>query len=107
MQDNVIDRTTYFLEENRIQALGERRIGMGVMGLHDLIIYCNLRYGSKEANKFVDKLFEFLAYTAYETSIELAKEKGSFPSLTNTVPERNLLKPVIWNRCRNISGKAS
>lgn len=81
MQDNVIDRTHYFLEENRIQALGERRIGMGVMGLHDLIIYCNLRYGSKEANEFVDKLFEFLACTAYETSIELAKEKGSFPFL--------------------------
>jgi ribonucleoside-diphosphate reductase alpha chain len=81
MQDNVIDKTTYFLEENRVQALGERRIGMGVMGLHDLIIYCNLRYGSKEANEFIDKLFGFIACTAYETSIELAKEKGSFPFL--------------------------
>lgn len=81
MQDNVIDKTTYFLEENRVQALGERRIGMGVMGLHDLIIYCNLRYGSKEANEFIDKLFRFIACTAYETSIELAKEKGSFPFL--------------------------
>ncbi len=81
LQDNVIDRTTYFLEENKTQALGERRIGLGVMGLHDLIIYCNLRYGSKKANRFVDKLFEFVATNAYNASINLAKEKGSFPFL--------------------------
>ena len=81
MQDNVIDRTYYFLDENEQQALGERRIGLGVMGLHDLIIYSNLRYGSKEANEFTDKLFEFFATTAYKASIELAKEKGSFPFL--------------------------
>jgi ribonucleoside-diphosphate reductase alpha chain len=47
MQDNVIDRTTYFLEENRRQAQGERRVGLGIMGLHDLMIFCGLRYGSK------------------------------------------------------------
>jgi ribonucleoside-diphosphate reductase alpha chain len=54
---------------------------MGIMGLHDLIIYCNLRYGSQEANAFVDKLFAFLATTAYAASIQLAKERGSFPFL--------------------------
>lgn len=81
MQDNVIDRTTYFLEENEKQALGERRIGLGVMGLHDLIIFCDLRYGSPKANKFVNKLFEFIATCSYEQSIQLAKEKGSFPFL--------------------------
>ena len=37
MQDNVIDATPYFLEENKEQALGERRVGLGVMGLADLI----------------------------------------------------------------------
>lgn len=81
MQDNVIDSTPYFLEENKEQALGERRIGLGVMGLHDLLIWCNERYGSPEANRLVDQLFQFIATTAYETSIELAKEKGSFPFL--------------------------
>lgn len=81
MQDNVIDQTYYFLEQNKQQALGERRIGMGVMGLHDLLIYAGLRYGSKEGNKLVDELFKFIATKAYETSIELAKTKGSFPFL--------------------------
>lgn len=82
MQDNVIDSTPYFLEDNRTQALGERRIGLGVMGLHDLLIYCESAYGSKAGNQLVDKIFETIATTAYRTSIDLAKEKGSFPFLT-------------------------
>ncbi|WP_144699132.1 vitamin B12-dependent ribonucleotide reductase [Fictibacillus phosphorivorans] len=81
MQDNVIDATPYFLEPNRVQALGERRVGLGVMGLHDLLIYCETVYGSEEGNKLVDQIFETIAVTAYRTSIELAKEKGSFPFL--------------------------
>ncbi|MGG1573671.1 vitamin B12-dependent ribonucleotide reductase [Fictibacillus sp. NRS-1165] len=81
MQDNVIDATPYFLEPNRVQALGERRVGLGVMGLHDLLIYCETIYGSEEGNRMVDKIFETIATTAYRTSIELAKEKGSFPFL--------------------------
>lgn len=83
LMDNVIDATPYFLEENRKQALGERRLGMGVMGLHDLLIYCEKVYGSAEGNELVDKVFETIATTAYRTSIELAKEKGAFPFLIN------------------------
>jgi len=81
MQDNVIDRTHYFLDENEKQALGERRVGMGVMGLHDLLIWCGVRYGSPDSLKIINELFEFIAVTAYRASIELAKEKGSFPFL--------------------------
>jgi ribonucleoside-diphosphate reductase alpha chain len=81
MQDNVIDATPYFLEENKKQALGERRVGLGVMGLHDLLIYCETEYGSEKGNELVDKVFETIATTAYRASIELAKEKGSFPFL--------------------------
>ncbi|MBQ0139992.1 MAG: vitamin B12-dependent ribonucleotide reductase [Kurthia sp.] len=81
MQDNVIDATPYFLEENRVQALGERRVGLGVMGLADLLIYCEKEYGSEAGNKLVDEVFEAIAVTAYETSAELGKERGSFPFL--------------------------
>src|SRR5699024_4393686 len=45
MQDNVIDATPYFLEENKKQALGERRVGLRVMGLYELLIYCEPAYG--------------------------------------------------------------
>lgn len=87
MQDNVIDATPYFLEDNKKQALGERRVGLGVMGLHDLLIYCETVYGSPEGNALVDKIFETIATTAYRTSIELAKEKGSFPFLNGETDE--------------------
>ncbi len=83
MQDNVIDNTPYFLEANKNQALGERRVGLGVMGLHDLLIWANKRYGSKEGNDIVDEVFKTISVAAYEASIELAKEKGSFPFLKN------------------------
>ncbi|KAF0994532.1 vitamin B12-dependent ribonucleotide reductase [Geobacillus sp. TFV-3] len=87
MQDNVIDATPYFLEENKKQALGERRIGLGVMGLADLLIYCEKAYGSEEGNELVDELFRTIATTAYRASIELAKEKGSFPFLVGETEE--------------------
>ncbi|SOC27405.1 ribonucleoside-diphosphate reductase class II [Ureibacillus xyleni] len=98
MQDNVINATPYFLEENRKQALGERRVGLGVMGLADLLIYCEKEYGSAEGNKLVDKIFETIAVTAYETSIELGIERGSFPFLQgNTEEETNRLRQAFIN----------
>lgn len=87
MQDNVIDATPYFLEENRVQALGERRVGLGVMGLADLLIYCEKEYGSEAGNELVDKIFKTIAETAYEASTELAKERGSFPFLVGATDE--------------------
>lgn len=87
MQDNVIDATPYFLEENKVQALGERRVGLGVMGLADLLIYCEKPYGSEEGNVLVDQIFQTIAETAYETSVELAKERGSFPFLVGDTEE--------------------
>lgn len=82
MQDNVIDDTPYFLEANRDQALGERRVGLGIMGLHDLLIWAKKRYGSKESIETINQVFQCIAESAYRTSIQLAKEKGPFPYFT-------------------------
>src|SRR5690625_7496884 len=57
------------------------------MGLHDLLIYTQTKYGSDEGNKLVDQVFETIAVTAYRTSIEIAKEKGSFPFLIGKTDE--------------------
>ncbi|OAK75332.1 vitamin B12-dependent ribonucleotide reductase [Lederbergia galactosidilytica] len=81
MQDNVINATPYFLKDNKTQALGERRVGLGVMGLADLLIYCEKEYGSTEGNQLVDQVFETIATEAYRESIKIAQEKGSFPFL--------------------------
>ncbi len=96
MQDNVINATPYFLEQNKKQALGERRVGLGVMGLHDLLIYCETEYGSPEGNDLVDKIFEAIATEAYQASVELAKEKGSFPFLVGeTEADTNRLRKAF------------
>ncbi|HYC79878.1 MAG TPA: adenosylcobalamin-dependent ribonucleoside-diphosphate reductase [Candidatus Binatia bacterium] len=78
-QDNVIDATPYFFKENFEQQMSERRVGMGTIGLAEMLINLGLRYGSPEGVKFIDKLYQFIAITAYETSVDLAREKGAFP----------------------------
>lgn len=77
--DNVIDSTPYFFEENRQQQLSERRVGLNNMGLAELMIKLGIRYGSDESVAFIDKIYAFLARAIYETSVELAEEKGAFP----------------------------
>jgi ribonucleoside-diphosphate reductase alpha chain len=77
-QDNVIDATPYFFDENKNQQMSERRVGMGTIGLAEMMIYKRVKYGSPKAVEFIDKLYQFIAVTAYETSVELAREKGAF-----------------------------
>jgi ribonucleoside-diphosphate reductase alpha chain len=77
--DNIIDLTPYIFEENKKNQLSERRVGAGTLGLAELLIRLRLPFGSKEATEFIDELYKTITITAYEESIELAKEKGSFP----------------------------
>jgi ribonucleoside-diphosphate reductase alpha chain len=77
--DNVIDDTPYFFEENKKQQLSERRIGLGTMGLADMLIKMELAYGSDESLLFIEELYKFICIEAYDESSDLAKEKGSFP----------------------------
>ena len=76
--DNVIDTTPYIFEENRIVQMDTRRIGLGNMGLADVLIKNKIRYGSKRAIKFINDLYQFIAIEAYKASIDLAEEKGAF-----------------------------
>lgn len=76
--DNVIDKTPYHFEENRKNQQNERRVGLGSMGLAELMIKLEIRYGSPESLKFLDKLYGFITKEAYLASSEIASEKGSF-----------------------------
>lgn len=76
--DNVIDKTPYHFEENRTNQQGERRVGLGTMGLAELMIKLKIRYGSPESLVFLDKIYGFMAREAYLASAEIAGEKGSF-----------------------------
>lgn len=76
--DNVIDRTPYHFKENEENQKKERRVGLGTMGLAELMIKLNIRYGSPESLEFLDKLYGFIAREAYLASADIAAEKGSF-----------------------------
>jgi ribonucleoside-diphosphate reductase alpha chain len=78
--DNVIDSTPYFFEKNAERQLRERRVGLGTMGLGEMLIKLGIRYGSKESESFIDSLYTFIAVHAYYASADNAQEKGPFPS---------------------------
>ncbi|MFD1176684.1 adenosylcobalamin-dependent ribonucleoside-diphosphate reductase [Paenibacillus puldeungensis] len=78
--DNVISKTPYHFEENEKNQKKERRVGLGTMGLAELMIKLNIRYGSPESLEFLDKLYGFIAKEAYLASADIAAEKGSFPA---------------------------
>ena len=79
-QDNVIDADSYvFSQIEKVQKFGERRIGLGTMGLGDALIKMKLRYGSKESLKTINKIYKTIRDAAFESSCEIAREKGPFP----------------------------
>lgn len=77
--DNVIDLTHYFDKEMEKWQKGERRLGLGILGLHDMLLALRKKYGAEDGNEVVDKVMRFMRDIAYRESIELAKEKGAFP----------------------------
>src|SRR6185437_4380061 len=79
MLDNAIDVSRFPLEEQRREAIAKRRIGLGVTGLADALIFCGARYGSPESIALIQSWLKTLSHAAYRASAELAKEKGAFP----------------------------
>lgn len=77
--DNVIDTTPYFFEENHRVQMGERRVGLGTMGIAELMLKLGVRYGSDESVELIDEIYRAIAVTSYETSSDLAREKAAFP----------------------------
>ncbi|MCL4360499.1 hypothetical protein M1555_04590 [Patescibacteria group bacterium] len=81
-QDDVIDSDFYvFPEIKKRQLEGERRIGLGTMGLGDALIKMRLRYGSQESLSVIDKIYRTIRDAAYEASVDIAEEKGAFPGM--------------------------
>lgn len=95
--DDVVEVNRYVdaVPQLREAALRARRIGLGFMGLADMMIRCNLRYGSVEGQEFAAQISEFMRYHAMKTSIALAKERGAFPAIKGSIydPENVTWKP--------------
>jgi ribonucleoside-diphosphate reductase alpha chain len=76
--DDVLTVNTYPLPEIKDVCSSLRRIGLGVMGLHDMLLMLGMKYTTDRALELVDEVMAFIKNTAYEASIDLAKEKSPF-----------------------------
>lgn len=77
--DNTVDKNYYPLKIQEQEAYNKRRIGLGIMGLGSAFAMLGVRYDSEDALKWVDAIMSTIRDTAYIKSVELAKDKGSFP----------------------------
>ena len=82
--DNIIDVNNYPVEEITIASKESRRIGLGVMGVADLLYKLRIPYNSKEGYELQAKLSEALTYYSMEESVALAKSRGEFPLCSKT-----------------------
>ena len=79
--DNVVDYNLdrHALEDQKKNAMNDRRVGLGILGLGDMLVRMGIQYDSEDAIQTIDQIMTIFRDTAYETSINLAKEKGQFP----------------------------
>ena len=80
--DNVVDYNLdrHALEDQKKNAMNDRRVGLGILGLGDMLVRMGIQYDSEDAIQTIDQIMTIFRDTAYETSINLAKEKGQFPN---------------------------
>jgi ribonucleoside-diphosphate reductase alpha chain len=80
--DNVIDYNInrHALENQKQNATNDRRVGLGILGLGDMLVRMSIKYDSEDALQTVDQIMKIFRDITYETSVELAQEKGSFPN---------------------------
>jgi ribonucleoside-diphosphate reductase alpha chain len=77
--DNVVDVNLYPLKEIEEMTLSTRKLGLGVMGIGDVLYELELPYNSKAGLGFMEKLMEMVNYYSKVVSVELAKERGPMP----------------------------
>lgn len=91
--DNVIDCNRFPIPEIEEMTLKTRKIGLGIMGLHDLLIQLGIPYGSDQGRQVAATVMQFIHDAAEAESIRLAEEKGAFPAYDATLndypPRRN------------------
>ncbi|RMF29378.1 MAG: adenosylcobalamin-dependent ribonucleoside-diphosphate reductase [Chloroflexi bacterium] len=98
--DDVVSANAYVpaVPQLKEAAHRSRRIGLGIMGLGDLMYHLRIRYGSEEAQEFAAQVMEFVRYHAMRASIELARRRGPFPAIKGSIydPEELKWQPPRW-----------
>lgn len=92
--DNVIDANKYPLPEIKEASLANRKIGLGVMGFADMLLYLGIKYNSPAALQIAEDIMKVILEEATKTSEELGKEKGNFPNKDKSIYKS---KPFMRN----------
>ena len=92
--DNVIDMNKYPLPAIERMAKGNRKIGLGVMGFADMLVKMRVPYNSGNALRIGEGLMQFIKSVAWETSRELAEERGVSPNIKDSIFDKPGIKPV-------------
>lgn len=82
--DNIIDMNKYPVEEIEVNTRATRRIGLGIMGIADLLFMLHVPYNSKDGYEFMNKLAEAVSYLSMDESVAIAKSRGPFPMCKDT-----------------------
>ena len=82
--DNIIDMNKYPVEEIRVATKETRRIGLGIMGIADLLFLLQIPYNSRDGYEFMNKLAEAVSYLSMDESVAIAKSRGPFPMFKDT-----------------------
>ncbi|MCX6079106.1 MAG: adenosylcobalamin-dependent ribonucleoside-diphosphate reductase [Chloroflexi bacterium] len=100
--DDVVEANAYVpaVPQLKEAAHRARRIGLGIMGLGDLMYHVGVRYGSSEGQEFASQVMEFVRYHSMQTSIEMADARGAFPAITGSIYDPQNLK---WSAPKPLS----
>ena len=92
--DDVVDANKYVpaVPQLKVNAMRARRIGLGLMGLADLMYHIGIRYGSLEGQEFASQMMEFIRYHAMLASISLAEQRGAFPAISGSIYDPDQIK---------------
>jgi len=92
--DDVVEANAYVpaVPQLKEAAFRARRIGLGIMGLGDLMYHVGVRYGSEKGQEFGAQVMEFVRYHAMQTSIDLAEERGPFPAIQGSIYDMDDVK---------------
>ncbi len=93
--DNVISANAFVPAVPQLEEAAHRtrRIGLGIMGLGDLLARMRVRYGSEEGEELAGQVMEFIRYHSMAASVELARERGAFPAIKGSIYDQD---DVTW-----------
>jgi ribonucleoside-diphosphate reductase alpha chain len=103
--NGITDLNKYHNDSMKELALQERRIGLGVFGLGEMLIRLGLRYGSPECISFLDDLFSFFKEESYLASVDLARTHGAFPAYNSRYLESEFIQSRLSKKTQDLISK--